>query len=70
MNKLSSDLTVAALATAILAIVVVVAGAVVTIANPSDYPFKDYVQDVVILASALGIGSALGSRLRVGHVHR
>ncbi len=45
----------------LLAAIVVIAGAVVTIANPSDFPFRDYVEDVTILAGALGISTGIGA---------
>jgi hypothetical protein len=45
----------------LLAAIVVIAGAIVTIANPSDFPFRDYVEDVTILAGALGISTGIGA---------
>jgi hypothetical protein len=46
----------------ILIAIVVIAGAVVTIVNPKELPFHSYIQDVVIMASALGgaLGIGLG----------
>jgi hypothetical protein len=50
----------------IMAAVVVIAGAVVTIANPDRLPFHDYVQEVAILAGALGLGTGIGRGLIAG----
>jgi hypothetical protein len=45
--------------TYVLAAVVVIAGAVVTILHQSELPFHDYVQDIAIVAGALGIGAGI-----------
>lgn len=43
-----------------LAVIVVVAGAVVTIVRPSTLEFHQYVQDVALLTAALGLGAGIG----------
>lgn len=45
----------------VMAIIVVFAGAVVTIVRPDSLTFHAYVLDVVLLAGALGIGAGIGS---------
>jgi len=44
----------------VLAVVVVIAGGVVTIVKPDTLPFHQYVQDVAILTAALGLGAGVG----------
>ena len=44
-----------------MAIIVVIAGAVVTITSPASLTFHAYVLDVVVLAGALGIGAGIGT---------
>lgn len=53
-------LALAVMAFALIAIVVV-AGAIVTVANPRDEPFHDYVNDLSVLGTALI--AALGALL-------
>jgi hypothetical protein len=43
-----------------LALIVVVAGAIVTIIRPGSLPFHDYVLDVTIVLAALGLGAGIG----------
>jgi Trk-type K+ transport system membrane component len=45
----------------LLAAIVVIAGAIVTVANPQHFPFRDYVEDVTILAGALGVSTGIGA---------
>lgn len=45
----------------ILALIVTVAGAVVTIVQPHTLSFSSYVQDLVELAAALGLTAAIGA---------
>lgn len=44
----------------VLAVIVVLAGGVVTIVKPDTLPFHEYVQDVAILTAALGLGAGVG----------
>lgn len=44
----------------VLAVIVVIAGAVVCIVQPSTLSFSQYVQDVAILTAALGLGAGIG----------
>lgn len=63
MTKLSQALDDAPVVTYLLlalALVVVLAGAVVTIVRPASLTFHDYVLDVTILVSALGLGAGIG----------
>jgi hypothetical protein len=63
MTKLSHALDDAPVVTFLLlalALVVVIAGAVVTIIRPASLSFHDYVLDVTILVSALGLGAGIG----------
>ena len=63
MTKLSQTLDDAPVVTyllLVLALVVVLAGAVVTIVRPASLTFHDYVLDVTILVAALGLGAGIG----------
>ena len=44
----------------VLALIVVIAGAIVTIIRPGSLPFHDYVLDVTIVLAALGLGAGIG----------
>lgn len=63
MGKLTETLNDAPVVTYMLlalALVVVIAGAVVTIVRPASLTFHDYVLDVTILVAALGLGAGIG----------
>jgi hypothetical protein len=63
VNKVSSTLNDAPVITYMLlglAVIVVIAGAVVTIIRPASLTFHDYVLDVTILVAALGLGAGIG----------
>lgn len=60
MNKLLDDAPVVTYLLLVLALVVVIAGAVVTIVRPASLTFHDYVLDVTILVAALGLGAGIG----------
>lgn len=60
MTKALNDLPVVTYMLLVLALVVVIAGAVVTIVRPSSLTFHDYVLDVTILVAALGLGAGIG----------
>lgn len=63
MQALGSKLNNAPIVTYLLcalALVVVIAGAVVTIIRPDTLPFDKYVQDVALLTAALGLGAGIG----------
>jgi hypothetical protein len=59
MTKIN-DAPVVTIALLVLATIVVVAGAVVTIVQPGTLSFHQYVQDVAVLAAALGLGAGIG----------
>jgi hypothetical protein len=59
MSKIN-DAPVVTIALLVLATIVVVAGAVVTIVQPGTLSFHQYVQDVALLAAALGLGAGIG----------
>ena len=63
MSALTSDKPVITILTLAIAVIVVIAGAVVTIVNPDRLPFSEYIQDVSIVAGALGVGSGIGRGL-------
>lgn len=52
------------LATAIIVVVVVLAGAVMVVVNPDTLAFDQYVKDVGVAAGLLSIGYGLDSRSR------
>jgi hypothetical protein len=54
------DKPVVTLLVCALALIVVIAGAVVTIIRPGSLPFHDYVLDVTIVLAALGLGAGIG----------
>lgn len=60
MTKLLNDAPVVTYMLLVLALIVVIAGAVVTIVRPSSLTFHDYVLDVTILVAALGLGAGIG----------
>jgi hypothetical protein len=50
------------LATAILAIIVVIVGGIVCIIDPASLPFRQYIEAVALGAGLLGIGYGLDSQ--------
>jgi Trk-type K+ transport system membrane component len=60
MAKLSSDKPVFTAMVLALVLIVVIAGAVVTITNPNTLSFHQYVTDVTTLAGAIGLGAGVG----------
>lgn len=50
------------LATAIIAIIVVIVGGVVCILDPASLPFRQYIEAVAVGAGLLGIGYGLDSQ--------
>ena len=59
MDKVN-DQPVVTIVLCALAVIVVIAGAIVTIAAPKTLPFHDYVQDIAIALAGLGLGAGVG----------
>lgn len=55
MNDLLEQLSV----TTIIVVIVVLAGAVVSIVNPDTLPFKDYLIDIAPLVGGLAVGRGI-----------
>jgi hypothetical protein len=57
---LSSDKPVFSALVVLIVAVVTIAGAVITITHPDTLPFHEYIQNVSIMAGALGLGAGIG----------
>lgn len=60
LSQVSSDRPVITILTILAAGVAIIAGGVVTITNPQNLSFHQYVQDIAFMAGALGLGSGIG----------
>ena len=57
---LSSDKPVVTIMTLVIVTLAVVVGGVVTITNPQSLSFHQYIQDITVMAGAIGLGNGIG----------
>jgi hypothetical protein len=68
MNKIN-DSPIVTITLCVLALIVVIAGGVVTVVQPTTLSFDAYVQDIAIALAGLGLGSGIGRGVIAGAKH-